>query len=275
MPQTVAKMPMPARELPPALAELLAGMPRMALAFSGGVDSRFLAHAALLCGCSVLALHASGPHIPESESAQAIAWAKKRGIEIISISFNPLAHPHVAQNGRQRCYFCKKMLFEKFMEIAGRRSAISNNEQWLLCDGSQADDQNVWRPGAKALKECNVLSPLALAGMGKAAIRAAARAAGMEDPDQAARPCLLTRLNYGLDADAATLARICKAEAELAAILPEGADFRLRLTPRPILQAAAPVSQLWPDIQASLARNGFENAALMECGHVSGFFDRF
>ena len=64
-----------AGQVPAALARVLGGLPRMAVAYSGGLDSRFLCHAALLCGCDVLAVHVSGPHIPAQESAGATAWA--------------------------------------------------------------------------------------------------------------------------------------------------------------------------------------------------------
>ena len=96
--------------LPPELLRLLQGLPPLAIAFSGGIDSRFLCHAALLCGCDVLAVHARGPHVPTEESALALSWADARGLPLLVVDFDPLPLPEVAANSRQRCYACKQGL---------------------------------------------------------------------------------------------------------------------------------------------------------------------
>ena len=98
-----------------------------------------------------------------------------------------------------------------------------------LCDGTNASDLTVYRPGRKALTELGIHSPLAEAGIGKPDIRRIARTMGMAHPDQAARPCLLTRFPYGMMPDAETLSLIAEAEDWLEA-QPEarGLKFRLR-----------------------------------------------
>ena len=200
--------------LPQVLARRLRAMPPLVVAFSGGIDSRFLSHAALLSGCDVLAVHVRGPHIPAGESAHALAWAEGRGLPLLVVDFDPLSLPEVATNSRQRCYACKIGL----LAAIGKALARAGQQGRVLCDGSNADDLVAYRPGLRALQEAGVVSPLAESGMDKAAIRAAARATGLDDPDQRARPCLLTRLAYGLAPDADVLARLAAAEEALSGL---------------------------------------------------------
>lgn len=261
------------------LREVLSGLPRLAVALSGGLDSRFLCHMALASGCDVVALHGEGPHVPAGESAAAREWAQARGLRILTFVHDPLALPEVAANSRERCYACKRAL------IAGMRGtlAAAGEAGRALCDGGNADDQRAFRPGLRAVAEARVRSPLAEAGLTKAAIRELARATGLDRPDQAARPCLLTRLAYGMRPDAALLARLAAAEAALAALDaadrgargPEGGfgDFRLRLAPEPVLQCARLPERLAAAAEAILAEQGFAPFSVLTGGAVSGFFD--
>lgn len=257
--------------LPDRLREALSAMPRLAVAFSGGLDSRFLVHAALLCGCDVLAVHARGPHVPASESSEAEAWLHECGAASLVLRYNPLRLPEVRHNGRQRCYACKKGLLAAISHAIRERGG----EPWpFLCDGGQLDDRGSWRPGGRAVAEAGVISPLAEAGLGKEEIRRLARVTCLDRPEQKARPCLLTRLAYGLQPDGKVLERLAACEAALAEALPENADFRLRLAPAPVLQVAgASGVALWPRARQILAAWGFAGATLLECEKVSGFFD--
>ena len=115
-------------------------------------------------------------------------------------------------------------------------------------------------------------SPLAEAGLSKAAIREAARATGLDRPEQRARPCLLTRMAYGMRPDAATLARLAAAEEELAAVGPLG-DFRLRLTPEPVLQVENLPDTLRQQVQGVLQSHGFWPCKMEIGGSISGFYD--
>lgn len=263
-----------AASLPARLVRTLRNLPRMAVAFSGGLDSRFLCHAALLCGCDVLAVHARGPHIPRHESAEAETWAQGRRLPLLLVSYNPLQFPDVAQTTPQRCYACKKGLIALL-----RNELTAQNDDRVLCDGTNADDMQVYRPGLRALREGGVRSPLAEAGLAKADVRAAARASGLDRPEQRARPCLLTRFAYGLAPNAAALRQLDEAEAALAALpAPDGApgvlgDFRLRLTPAPLLQAQHLPGFLKTPVRALLARCGFPSCALVEGENISGFYD--
>jgi uncharacterized protein len=215
--------------LPDRLREILHGLPVCAVALSGGLDSRFLCHAALLCGCRVLAVHAAGPHVPAQESAAAQAWAQQRGLPLLPVRYNPLPLPEVAANSRQRCYDCKRGLIAVVrivLPLAPAATALApvpsgpsaRAAPLPLCDGTNADDMTAFRPGLRALKEGGVRSPLAEAGLAKDHIRLLARQTGLDQPDQRARPCLLTRLAYGLTPTEDLLRRLAAAETALAAL---------------------------------------------------------
>lgn len=289
----MSKNPFRTDHVPVALASALRDLPRVAVAFSGGLDSRFLCHAALLCGCDVLAVHVYGPHIPPQESAGAAAWADERGLRLHTARFDPLALAEVKTNSPQRCYGCKTGLVAL---LRGELAPMAEAHDRVLCDGTNADDLQAYRPGLRALEEGRVRSPLAEAGLTKAQVREAARATGLDRPWQRARPCLLTRLAYGMRPEADTLARLAAAEADLAALgatasaqeEAQGAalaakqdggsvgalgDFRLRLTPGPVLQAEKLPEDLLPQLQCILIRHGFWPCRLEAGGNISGFYD--
>ncbi|MCL1985537.1 MAG: ATP-dependent sacrificial sulfur transferase LarE [Betaproteobacteria bacterium] len=247
-----------------ALCTRLRELAPLAVALSGGLDSRFLAHAARLASCDTVLLHASGPHINPRESAQTKLWAAGQGLPLRIVSFDPLLLPAVAENTQERCYFCKKALLETLRPYASG---------YALCDGTQADDlAHPHRPGLRALKEAGLYSPLAETGFGKTQIRELAAASGLTRPEQPARPCLLTRLAYGLRPEAGVLARLAAAETELE---DSGlSDFRLRLTPAPQLHVLALPEDMPTSIMRILARHGFAEARLVHVESLSGFFDR-
>ncbi|MDO5483454.1 MAG: PP-loop family protein [Desulfovibrionaceae bacterium] len=249
--------------------------PGLAVAFSGGLDSRFLCHAARLCGYTVLALHVRGPHIPPAESKAALDWARVQNVPVLTAEFDPLSLPEVAGNSRERCYACKRGLIQTLQNTLAQSALACGQAPLPVCDGSNADDMRGFRPGLRALAEAGVHSPLAAAGLSKAEIRALAAATGLDRPEQQARPCLLTRLAYGLTPDAALLARLADAETALAA-LPGMGDFRLRLTPAPVLQLAALPAMPQTSrrrLEAILEAHGFAGCAIRVTQQVSGFFD--
>lgn len=262
-----------------SLGEALAALSPLAVALSGGLDSRFLCHMALAFGCEVLALHGRGPHMNPEESAAAEAWARARGLRLLILDYDPLHLPEVAANSRERCYACKRGL------LAVMRAALADlgEEGRTLCDGGNADDLSSFRPGLRAVAEAGVRSPLAEAGLGKARIRELARQTGLEQPDQAPRPCLLTRLAYGLKPEASLLARLAGAEAALAALDvadrrafgPEGGwgEFRLRCAPEPLFQCARLPGRLFAPLEKVLAAHGFAPFGVRLGPAVSGFFD--
>ncbi len=254
------------------------GRTAVAVAYSGGVDSRFLCHALLRAGLDVLALHARGAHVPEAESRLARRRAEEAGLALEEVTFRPLAEPGVRENGPRRCYFCKAALMRRLREALARREADGDAAR-LLCDGSNADDRKAWRPGLQALKEAGVVSPLAEAGFCKADVRAAGAASGMVDPLQLARPCLLTRFAYGVTPTEDALRRLADAEEALA-LLTDGngqpllGDFRVRLTPAPLIQAQHLPAACLPHLDAVMRRCGLAPWEFREEATISGLYDR-
>lgn len=251
-----------------------AAAPALAVALSGGVDSRFLCLALQRQGIPFLALHARGPHIPEAESRAAAHWAKGRAIALEMVDFSPLSLPEVVSGSRERCYACKTALLAALRQRLTQRGLPDA----LLCDGSNADDLRAYRPGLRALREAGVLSPLAEAGIAKADIRALGRDWELDDPDQAARPCLLTRYAYGCPPDATGLRRLAEAETALAALRdgdgrPALGNFRLRLRPAPLLQCERLPRQQATAIAEILRTHGFWPCEQAESARISGFYD--
>lgn len=256
--------------LPAGLVECLSGLPPLAIAFSGGLDSRFLCHAACLLGHDIILFHVAGPHVSPEESAFARDWAEARNLDYRELGINPLAIPEVAANGERRCYFCKKNIFSLI------RKAMSGpgEKRRVLCDGCNRDDLAFYRPGQAAAREAGVISPLD--SLTKKDIRAFASATGLDWPEQAARPCLLTRFAYGVRPDLSTLARLAAAEKELADFLMKRechVDFRLRLVPQPEIHIGAGVEEIHASLWAIAAQHGFD-ANIRTLANMSGYFDR-
>lgn len=254
------------------------GRTAVAVAYSGGVDSRFLCHALLRAGLDVLGLHARGPHVPEAETRQARRRARDMGLPLLEVDFQPLEIPDVRANGPRRCYFCKAALMRCLREALARREAAGDPPR-LLCDGSNADDMASSRPGLQALKEAAILSPLAEAGFSKTALRAEGAATGLEDPQQAARPCLLTRFAYGVQPSETALRRLAAAEKALAELKsPDGrpllGDFRVRLTPEPLVQAQHLPAGSLPHVDVVMSRCGLAPWKSQEEAVISGLYDR-
>ena len=133
---------------------------RFALAYSGGLDSRFLAHAAQRFGFEPVLLHIVGPHIPPEETDYARHWAASRALAYEELPADPLDLALVASGDRRRCYACKRNLF----------SLLKARTDLPLCDGTNASDAGQYRPGIRAVEELGILSPLASAGLTKADI---------------------------------------------------------------------------------------------------------
>ncbi len=260
--------------LPARLREVLAGMPGMILAFSGGLDSRFLAHAAQLCGCGVIAAHVAGPHVCHTDSAFGRTWAEHAGLEFHSLEMNPLVFPAVAGNSRLRCRECKQ---GTFMAI---RTAFADrlNDGFRLCDGGNASDILQYRPGAQAAAACGVISPLAQAGPDKPHRRELAHATGLANPQQHARPCLLTRLAYGVAPTRELLLALAAAEEEIGELLTghchDAPDFRLRLSPEPVLHLTRSVKTFEEQLISIAERHGFAGCKIEILPELSGYFDR-
>ena len=254
------------------------GLTAVAVAYSGGVDSRFLCHMLLRAGLDVLALHARGVHVPGAESLWARRWARDAGLPLEETVFRPLDVPGVRENGPRRCYFCKAALMRCLREMLARREASGDTAR-LLCDGSNAGDWALYRPGLQALREADVVSPLAEAGFAKEDVRAVGAATGLAHPQQSARPCLLTRFAYGVAPSEESVRRLAVAEEALGALTdgegrPLLGDFRLRLTPDPLIQAQRLPEGCLPRLDAIMERCGFAPWKYREEATISGFYDK-
>lgn len=181
-----------------------------ALAYSGGVDSTFLARVAVeTLGDKMLLVTATSPTYTQDELEQAKRMAAEFGGRFIVIETDEFNDPVFLTNPPDRCYLCKSELFTKLNAI--------RREQGLkfLLDGSNADDVSDYRPGGRAAKECSVRSPLREAGLTKSEIRELSKSLGLETWNQPARACLASRFPYGEQFTPEAMRMVAEAEAEL------------------------------------------------------------
>lgn len=206
-----------------ALAAWLRAHGRVAIGFSGGVDSAYLAVVArtTLGADGVLAIIGRSASYPAAQWAAARRVADEFEVPVLELDTEELADPRYAANPSNRCYFCKTELWGKLVPVARARGF------GVVVDGTNADDLGDYRPGAKAARENAVLSPLAELGFTKQDIRARSRALGLPTWQQPSSPCLSSRLPYGTSVTVERLAQVERAEAALRALGVEG-DLRVR-----------------------------------------------
>jgi uncharacterized protein len=165
---------------------------RVLVAYSGGVDSAFLAWAAhRAIGASMLAVIADSPSLARTHLNDAIAFAKEQDIPIEVISTSELDRPEYTRNDGQRCFQCKDELFVVMEKLREARSFDA------IAYGVNLDDQGDFRPGQQAAKQHHVAAPLLKAGLTKQEIRELARLAGLRIWDKPASACLSSRIEYG------------------------------------------------------------------------------
>lgn len=257
----------------------------IALAYSGGLDSRVLLHLCLEQGLQVEALHFSGPQFAAGHSREALEWLERNNIPYQVAEHNPLSIPEVRHGHPKRCYHCKKSSLEKLKELGGSR---------VLCDGTNFSDLRQYRPGLAALRELGIISPFAAVRMTKAMIRRMAQLMNLEVPQKNYQNCLLTRFAYGLTVHEQQLAVIEKAEAELKPLLTpynfygepqDPLEYRLRYLADPTTvrgyRAELHIKTvhnlpevLYESLYKVLARHGLPEAPIYTMPEISGFFDR-
>lgn len=193
------------------LAALLEKCMPLAVAFSGGVDSTYLLHEAVKAGKEkVTALIMKTPSVPERELDEAVTFCKSRGISFFVLPADPFSVAGFRENGRDRCYICKHFLFSALLEKA-KEEGIP-----FVTDGTNADDRKEFRPGLKALKELDIRSPLAEAGLTKKEIRELSEKEGLPTWNKPSFSCLATRFPYGEELTVEKLRRTEAAENLLA-----------------------------------------------------------
>jgi pyridinium-3,5-biscarboxylic acid mononucleotide sulfurtransferase len=183
---------------------------RLLVAYSGGVDSAYLAWAAYQAlGNKMLAIIADSPSLARTQLADAIAFAKEQAIPLEVVATSELDRPEYARNDAQRCFFCKDELFTLMERLRQARGFDA------IAYGVNVDDQGDFRPGQKAAANHRVAAPLLDAGLGKHEIRELARQAGLRVWDKPASACLSSRIEYGRPVTRNTLAAVEKGEEAL------------------------------------------------------------
>jgi len=186
---------------------------RVLVAYSGGVDSAYLAWAAhRALGADMLAVIADSPSLARTHLADALAFASEQGIPVEVISTAELDRPEYIRNDGQRCFQCKDELFAVMETLRAARGFDA------IAYGVNQDDQGDFRPGQQAARQHHVAAPLLKAGLTKQEIRELARQAGLRIWDKPASACLSSRIEYGRPVTREALAVVERGEEAICAL---------------------------------------------------------
>lgn len=174
------------------LQDRLKELNKVAISFSGGIDSSFLLYVAriTLPTENVLAIIANGNMVPRKDYEEAIEFLKENKINYKEIEYKPLEIKEFKENRKDRCYYCKKKL------MSGIKEEANKNGFKNVLDGKNEDDLKVYRPGNKATEEIGIISPLAEIGFSKENIREESKKLGLKIWNKPSNSCLATRFPY-------------------------------------------------------------------------------
>ncbi|HZE76773.1 MAG TPA: ATP-dependent sacrificial sulfur transferase LarE [Gemmatimonadales bacterium] len=257
----------------PTLSELkehLAGLGRVLLGYSGGVDSALLAVAArqAVGRDRMLAVIGRSASYPAVQWQAALGLARRFDVPLLELDTHELDDPRYVANPPDRCYFCKTELWTRLGAVAVARGYD------VVIDGTNTDDLGEHRPGLRAATERAVRSPLAELGWSKAAVRAAARELGLPTWDAPAAPCLSSRIRYGLAVTSERLAQVEAGEAYLRRLGVSG-DLRVRHHGATARLEIAPahherIGDCWDEVHAFFQSLGFAGVELDPRGYRRG-----
>ncbi|MCE5334924.1 MAG: ATP-dependent sacrificial sulfur transferase LarE [Desulfobacteraceae bacterium] len=255
------------------LERVLSASKKIGVAFSGGVDSTFLAFfAGRRLGIPTVLFFAESPFLSSRERNGALRVAEWLALDLQVLRVDPLQHAEVRDNPIDRCYHCKRSIFGAILNRAAELGCD------IVADGSHGGESG-YRPGKRALKELGVCSPLALARFVKADIRLMGKTAGLPNWDKPSQSCLATRAPYGTVLTRELLKRIEEAEDFLldlgcrqVRVRVHGDLARIEAAPESIPLLAADSTR--ESIAAKLSELGFVHVTLDLAGFRSGSWDK-
>jgi uncharacterized protein len=254
-----------------ALIDDLSGLESCLVAYSGGVDSAFLAYlASRVSGLKMEAVTLDTPLATPGELEAGSAFTAAHGIPHQTVKVDPLSIGLIRSNPIDRCYHCKKVMLEKVWNYATMSGFLT------VLEGENADDLTEHRPGRRAVRESGARSPLATHGFTKNDIRALSRAFGLSTWDKPSSPCLATRIPYGTPITRESLDRIARAESYLhekgfsiARVRCRGNLASVEVDSRRIGELSA----MENDLRAAFQIFGFEHTSIDSRGYRSGSLD--
>ena len=252
------------------LENTLRGLRRTLVAYSGGVDSAYLAWSAHhVLGKDALAVIADSPSLARTQFQDALAFAHEHEIAIEIIQTGEMDRPEYVRNDRQRCFHCKDELFEVMETFAAKRGFQS------IAYGVNVDDQSDFRPGQAAARQHRVAAPLLQAGLGKLEIRELARTAGLRVWEKPASACLSSRIEYGRPVTLEALTAVEQGEEALrrlgfrqCRVRHHGEIARIEIAKDELARALTP--QMFAEFTQVFKRLGFTFVAVDTEGFRSG-----